>query len=89
MKVLTNRYQRRDSAGYHENISSFPKFDIDDVADILANMASEWDDDRESGWKNRPLVDWFFGGKTNLGDVSRNIADDIRVLCGCEIKIKR
>ncbi|KAA9020753.1 rhamnan synthesis F family protein [Sphingobium limneticum] len=72
MRVVANSYERRDPAAVHSGITSFSEFDPVSVARLLKSVASQSDD-----LITEPLVDWFFDGKTNVGDVFNNIAASI------------
>ena len=75
MRVITNSYENKNLSALHENITSFDRFDMDEVAALLTNIAQQWETDPQAGWRSKPKVDWFFGSLTNLPDVAGKIAE--------------
>lgn len=82
VRVLTNTYGRKDLAALHENIQSFETFSVPEVADQLNGMARSWMQNPATGWAGQPRVDWFFGGKSNLGEVAEAVARKVRRAVG-------
>ena len=78
VRVLTNRFGARDSAGLHENIESFGVFDAGAVAGQLSSMARRWSAEPQAGWRGQARVNWFFDGQTNLDELARTVAAEIR-----------
>ena len=78
VKVLTNKFGGKDLSELHENISSFDSFDIVQVLAALNRMLAEYQQNRNSGWEAKPKVEWFFGGKSNMPDVTKQVAEEIR-----------
>ena len=78
VRVLTNRFGARDSAALHENIESFGVFDAGAVADQLTLMARRWSGEPQAGWRGQAKVTWFFDGQTNLDELARTVAAEIR-----------
>jgi hypothetical protein len=77
MLVLANTYGARDPAELHDNIASFPTFDVDAVSAQLLCLARTWADNPQAGWNGRPRVDWFFAGQTNIGQLCSDLAEEI------------
>ncbi|OBI53361.1 hypothetical protein A5706_22475 [Mycobacterium sp. E796] len=75
MRVITNSYENKNLSALHENITSFDRFDMDEVAVLLTNIAQRWETDPQAGWRSKPKVDWFFGSQTNLPKVAAELAD--------------
>lgn len=73
--VVANNYDQKDLSGTHENIYTFSAFDIDDVARQIKSIADMWMNDNKIGWKGNAKIDWFFGGKSSLGDVASGVSD--------------
>lgn len=74
--VLTNTYKNKDLSDLHENIRSFDSFDLEDVAVSLRNLAEE---SMKAG-TGRAKIDWFFDGKSNVHQLSRDVANSVRQL---------
>jgi hypothetical protein len=72
VKVLSNTYEDKDLSLLHENIESFTIFDPKALAQKLRSMAEA------NKGEGKPLVDWFFGGRSNLARISETIAEEIR-----------
>ncbi|VWD14258.1 rhamnosyltransferase WsaF family glycosyltransferase [Burkholderia contaminans] len=74
--VLTNTYKNKNLSDLHENIRSFDSFDLEDVAFELRNLAEE----SMTARGGRAKIDWFFDGKSNVHQLSRDVANSVRRL---------
>ncbi len=75
--VLANNYDNKDLSLTHDNIETFSAFDVDAVSEQLFSLANKWNEDSEIGWRGKAKIDWFFGGKSNLDEVSVTIAEQL------------
>jgi hypothetical protein len=71
-------------AGLHGNIASVDRFELSEVAGRLGAMRAAWEAAPQGGWDAEVKADWFFGGKTNLPVVVKEIAARVRA----EVKVK-
>lgn len=76
--VLANTYGEKDLTRLHDNIRSFDVFSLNAVSAQLCDMGRAWTADPAAGWSGAAKVDWFFGGQSNLPEMARAVAEDIR-----------
>jgi hypothetical protein len=71
-------------AGLHGNIDTVDGFELAKIAARLNALRAAWMDRPQAGWDGEVKADWFFGGKTNLPAVVKEIAGRVRA----EVKVK-
>jgi hypothetical protein len=74
MRVVANAFENKDLSRLHENISSFRRFEVGDVAGLVKRVADEWLLDPQAGWRSQAKVPWFFGSQTNIDNVANAVA---------------
>jgi hypothetical protein len=77
IRVITNAFEKKDISAFHENITSFDRFAVADVAGLVRRAAEQWESDPQAGWHSKPKIDWFFDSPTNLQNIAAAVVSSL------------